>query len=175
MTVKYESLNFYIQTAKRAIGRWGHKSMLKSDDDISHVAYMIMRADQKFDGRGDLKGFRMSYARYGVLNLINKFKRSQRLPKPISLDASYSNEKTNHDFIEDGSKPIEDSIDEKNVEQLVMDFDFISDQEKVCIIRNKLNKETLEVIGNDLDLTKERIRQIVDSGMTKLSRYYQFK
>jgi len=58
----------------RAIGKYGHLNMLSNEDDIAHVAYMIMRADEKFDGRGNIKGFRMDYARYGVRRLMTKFR-----------------------------------------------------------------------------------------------------
>ena len=54
-------------------------------------------------------------------------------------------------------------------------FSFLTEREKSLIIRNRLNKETLELIGEDLGLTRERIRQIVDTGLAKLKRYYKSK
>lgn len=172
--VKYETIEFYLETAKRAIGKYGHRSMLSSEDDIAHVAYMIMRADEKFDGRGNIKGFRMDYARYGVRRLMSKFRDNAKKNRILSLDFYVnSNNQTLQDFIPDKRASIEDEIETKNVEEMVLDFDFITEQEKDCIIRNRLNKETLYNIGKELDLTRERIRQIIESGLTKLRRYYQ--
>jgi len=171
---KYESLEFYLQTAKRAIGRWGHLSMLSSEDDIAHVAYMIMRADQKYDGRGTIKGFRMEYARYGVLRLIGRYKKKLKKKRVYSLDFCVnSHDQPLLDFVSDKTVSIVDEIESKGVEDMVLNFDFITEQEKNCIIRNRLNRETLHTIGKELDLTRERIRQIIESGLTKLRRYYK--
>ena len=66
-----------------------------------------------------------------------------------------------------------EEIESKSVEGMVLDFDFITEQEKDCIIRKYLNRETLHNIGIELDLTRERIRQIIEGGLTKLRRYYK--
>jgi RNA polymerase sigma factor (sigma-70 family) len=171
--VRYETLEFYLNTAKRAIRRWGHLNMLSNEDDISHVAYMIMRADQKFNGQGTIEGFRISYARYGVLRLISNFKKKKSNEYKIySLDSKNTKDKRLHDYIEDKQSSIIDEIEIMTTEELVMNFDFITEQEKDCIIRNRLNRETLHTIGKELDLTRERIRQIIESGLAKLRRYY---
>lgn len=174
--VQYETLQFYLDTAKRAIGKYGHLNMLSSEDDISHVAYMIMRADEKFDGRGNIKGFRMDYARFGVRRLMTRFREKANKNRILSLDFYVnSDNQTLHDFVPDKRSSIEDELEAKSVEDMVLDFDFITEQEKDCIIRNRLNKETLHTIGKELDLTRERIRQIIESGLTKLRRYYKSK
>ncbi len=174
MQTKYETLDFYLETAKRAIGKWGHINMLKSEDDISHVAYMIMLADQKFDGRGTIEGFRMSYAKFGIKRLFSAYKKnSKRIIRPLDLRNEFG--QSLYDFIPDGGLAIEDQIEIRDTEYLVNNFSFLTEREKSLIIRNRLNKETLELIGEDLGLTRERIRQIVDTGLAKLKRYYKSK
>ena len=172
MEVKYRSLEFYLNTAKRAIGKWGHLSMLSSEDCIADVAYCIMIADGKFNGKGNIRGYRMQCAHYGILNLMTKYKK-RAMTNVLSLDARGINDNPLYNYIEDKKPSIIDEIEMKTTEELVLSFDFITQQEKNCIIKYYLNKETLREIGENLNLTRERIRQIIESGLTKLRRYYK--
>ena len=152
----------------------GFNYRLLTEDDIAHVAYMIMRADEKYDGRGNIKGFRMGYARYGVLRLMDNYKEKIKKKRVYSLDYCVnSHNQPLLDFVPDKKESVMEEIESKSVEGMVLDFDFITEQEKDCIIRKYLNRETLHNIGIELDLTRERIRQIIEGGLTKLRRYYK--
>lgn len=168
---KFETLDFYLETAKRAIGRWGHPSMKLSEDAISDVAYMIMRADQKFDGRGDLKGFRMYYARCGILKLITKYNRDKHRLNTVSLDTSYSGMGENsslHEFLADGHAEPCDQYEIDNVIDMVNSAKSLRDREKRCVVRYNLYGDTLEQISSVEGITKEAVRLNVLSGIKKL-------
>lgn len=69
----YLKLQEYQDTAKRVIVHM-RKMIPLSADNISDVAYAMMRADQKFDGRGVRSSYRIKCAKYMVMQIASKYK-----------------------------------------------------------------------------------------------------
>ena len=178
MRGQFETLDFYLSTAKRAIGKWGNIQMLRSEDAIAHVAYMIMKADEKFDGRGDIKGFRMHYAKYGILNVIALYKKDKHRKNCISLSQSIRQEVTDQKldiayFVELKQRPPDEQLDIDNVHSMVEECTTLRSREKEAVIRLYLYGDTLEQIGNMQGITKEAVRLNVLSGIAKLKAYHK--
>lgn len=170
-----ESLTFYLKTAERAIGRWGHPSMM-NDDFISEVAGCIMRADGRFDGRGNIAGFRMATAKFRIIKEFSEYRKRLSRTKTISLDYVHSRKNKGENLLDD----IEDSKAKTpfqqmmmdNVEGLVNSCDELKDREKSSIICVYLQGMSYRETAEQLGVSHEQIRLDVNAGIGKLRAKY---
>lgn len=159
-----ETLEFYLKNAQNAIKVFGNRRMLKDEDAISHVAYSMMHADEKYDGKtGSREGYRWECARFAVLTIVSKKPKI----KTVSIDT------TNDDGKSFSSVLTKDKRAKNNV--LCADIighientDCITPREKQCVLDKYINDLTLEEIGTKIGTTRERARQVIDEALTKI-------
>ncbi len=170
------SLAFYLKSAHKAICKWGNSNMLSDEDAISEVAHFMMVADDRFDGRGSRDGFRMSYAKYGVLHAISKYKRNKKKHRNVqSLDVSIGKKNNSgrdvflHECIEDKSarKSREEQDINSNLETIINGSNLTSKQ-KISIIRYYIYGDTYKEIGDRNGTSYEAVRQSINAGLKKL-------
>lgn len=112
--------------------------------------------------------------------LLKEYEAQQGIRIVGSLDAPINLEKeeseTFGDFIADTDQNIEEIAEQKELEELILQcLDNLTDKEKSVIkMRFGFNGEepmTLEAVGNQLGVTRERIRQIEAKSIRKLRNY----
>lgn len=164
-----KDLSFYLKSAENVICKWGNKAMLNSEDTIADVAHMMMKADANFDGRGSIDGHRMSYARFGILDAITKYKKNKSKGL-VSLNTEISNSDgkniTLEDTISNSNSPDEEFI-KQDIVNIIMESN-LKDREKFSIIRYYIYGDTYQQIGDAYGITAEAIRQKIVSGINKL-------
>lgn len=74
MTSLYE----YLHDAKKIIKNKKQHHLLKDEDAIAYVAHFLMLADNRFNGKGDIRGFRYMYASFGLKNYIRKLQKKRK-------------------------------------------------------------------------------------------------
>jgi len=136
----------YLAIAKKMIGKYGYKQMLKDDDVIGEVASSIMKADWKFNGVGTLEGFRSLCAKRTIINFKRKqFKNSRT--KNITYENPFYVDFDNLEYF--------DLLDKIQT--------LISPKMYDIFISSCLNDESYESIGSRYSLSRERVRQLLQS------------
>lgn len=167
------NLKFVASIAKRYQGMGLSYNELVAEGNVG-----LIRAIDKFDGD---KGYKLiSYSvwwiKQAILEAINKRNvlEADDLPFVVVKEDTENEETTIDDslsekYIEDESK-IEQINDEKTTVGFLMNF--LSDKEKNIINKyyglDGAKPKTLEEIGSELGITKERVRQIKKNSMLKL-------
>lgn len=164
-----ESLSFYLETATKAVYKWGPSGMRSDEDAISDVASAIMFADKEFDGRGDLSGYRMYRARCAILNLIKSYKRRQAKGPVYSLDEGMNSDSEESKFLNYDTFIVKESED--NVEDLINNAP-ITEMQKYCIERYYLYNDTYEEIARQTGFSREKIRYDIIDTIRFLREHY---
>lgn len=158
-TVK--SLKFYLESAERAIVRWGLPYMINDEDCISDVAYALMRADINFNGTGSEYGYRGYCAKMAILTLIKN-----RKPNMRSLDYST------------GDYNLYDLIDGKDTAQLRTDLldllnncSELAEREKEVLKHYYFGNLSMEAIAQELGYSsRQMVHYIIKQGLNKLRK-----
>jgi RNA polymerase primary sigma factor len=111
-------------------------------------------------------------------NEIEQIRRSAQTPVSLERPIGDDDEFSFGDFIEDKSQPLPDEAAETNMrkEALKQVLETLSERERrVLELRYGLDDEqprTLDEVGRTMNVTRERIRQIENSGLRKLQAIY---
>lgn len=85
---EYLTMDEYLILSQKTIGKYAPR-LLKSQDYISDVAYMMMVADTKFNGHGSRAAFRVYYGKFAIKTIVGKIKRDKnRKTNTLSLDST---------------------------------------------------------------------------------------
>lgn len=170
------SLKEYLQITKKLVkyilGKTNGKvanEILGSDDAIANIATSIMISDWKYEpGEGASP---QTYRYVGALQAIKTYlKRRSNRRYVYSLDfvnTNHHNDNTYtdlYDTIEDESQNI---AYKENLTELLLG-DTVSPREKECINKYFFDGMTYQAIGDELGVSRERIRQIIEDGLAKL-------
>lgn len=172
-------LKEYLKISKRIIRKYGKnfKSvMLKNEDAISHVAHFLMMADSKYSSEpknghkqeGSPIAFRGYYGRLGVVDWIN---RETKKKKMVNIDSCY-------DYNFDSSflsniQSSENTLDNVKLNEILNFIETFDNRTKHCFKMYYYEDKTLEYIGEIYNLSKERIRQVIEQGLNKIRRKYK--
>jgi RNA polymerase primary sigma factor len=111
-------------------------------------------------------------------NEIEQIRRSAQTPVSLEKPIGDNDESSFGDFIEDKSQPLPEEAAETNMrkEALKQVLGTLSERERrVLELRYGLDDEqprTLDEVGRTMNVTRERIRQIENSGLRKLQAIY---
>ena len=173
------NLKFVVSVANSYKGRGLSLSDLVAEGNLG-----LLKAYTKFNPKVDVKfiSYSVYWIRQSILEALEK--RNGINGEELPLDYEKQEENVDEDYLEAENTPnlvnefVEDEADgemeriNKQREALNMLFEGLTDREKNIIVRyfglGKNKAETLEEIGNTLNLTKERVRQIKEDGMKKL-------
>lgn len=173
------NLKFVVSVANSYKGRGLSLSDLVAEGNLG-----LLKAYTKFNPKVDVKfiSYSVYWIRQSILEALEK--RNGINGEELPLDYEKQEENVDEDYLEAENTPnlvnefVEDEADgemeriNKQREALNMLFEGLTDREKNIIARyfglGKNKAETLEEIGNTLNLTKERVRQIKEDGMKKL-------
>ena len=173
------NLKFVVSVANSYKGRGLSLSDLVAEGNMG-----LLKAYTKFNPKVDVKfiSYSVYWIRQSILEALEK--RNGINGEELPLDYEKQEENVDEDYLEADNTPnlvnefVEDNADgemeriNKQRQALNMLFDGLTEREKNIIVRyfglGKNKAETLEEIGNTLNLTKERVRQIKEDGMKKL-------
>ena len=175
------NLKFVVSVANSYKGRGLSMSDLVAEGNMG-----LLKAYTKFDPKRDVKfiSYSVHWIRQSILEALQK--RNSIDSEDLPLDYEKQESGVDEDYIEADNTPnlvnfvenVSDSEIERATKQkqaLRTLFTSLTEREKNIIIRyfgiNGHEGETLEEIGDTMNLTKERVRQIKEDGMKKLRSF----
>lgn len=175
------NLKFVVSVANSYKGRGLSMSDLVAEGNIG-----LLKAYTKFDPKRDVKfiSYSVHWIRQSILEALQK--RNSIDSEDLPLDYEKQESGVDEDYIESDNTPnlvnfienVSDNEMERSSKQkqaLRTLFTSLTEREENIIVRyfgiNGHDGETLEEIGNTMNLTKERVRQIKEDGMKKLRSF----
>ena len=175
------NLKFVVSVANSYKGRGLSMSDLVAEGNMG-----LLKAYTKFDPKRDVKfiSYSVHWIRQSILEALQK--RNSIDSEDLPLDYEKQEAGVDEDYLEADNTPnlinfVENMSDneieraKKHKQALKTLFTSLTDRERDIIVRyfgiNGHEGETLEEIGDTMNLTKERVRQIKEDGMKKLRSY----
>ena len=176
------NLKFVVSVANSYKGRGLSMSDLVAEGNVG-----LLKAYAKFDPKRDVKfiSYSVHWIRQSILEALQK--RNSIDSEDLPLDYEKQEVDVDEDYLEADNTPnlVTDFIDnitdselersKKHCKALEMLFKSLNTRERDIITRyfgiGGYESETLEEIGDTMNLTKERVRQIKEDGMKKLRSY----
>lgn len=137
------------------------RKILADDGLLTDIASALMKADSLYDPeRGAcLKTVRFTYARNVILRMIKLFNRNRE----VSVGDFEFTRDYRPDYLSEGEK---DDIDRSTRELL-------SDREYSIIRKRFYDGRTLESVGQEIGVSRERVRQIEEGALNKLREKHE--
>ncbi len=175
-------LKEYLQIAKKMVkhvlgkinGRVANE-MLKSDDVISNIATSIMISDWRYNPS---EGVSPKTYRYGgALRAIKTYlKRRSTRRYVYSLDYTTNNGENDTDLYDNVTDDAQleasdyaiQKVDSTNLIEILEDGKTLNDREKLCINKYFFEDKTYQCIGDEIGVTRERIRQIEAKALRRM-------
>lgn len=191
---EFLGLNDYITGARRIIKKcislkklkhWNLNNLIYDEDFVSHVAHGMMMADWRFDPNKGMtrENFRFNYALYTIKSVLNQDKKSwkrRRRDGLKSLDLSVRDFNNLYSQIKDTKtpNPLDNLLAQigakcSDTEQIsnCLTNGFLTPRESEAIHAYYVDDMTLEAAGTQLGVTRERVRQLVNSGIAKIKEF----
>lgn len=160
----------YVTIAEKFLSK---RSLPIDDEAISYIVYYMVKADSRWDGRGSKPAFRGQYAWYGLTKWLRK--RNKSRPKCISLDNKLHHQAMSsmqdNCFAHTVTPPQTDFVQDimnRDIIDFIRNADRISDKNKDILFAYYLEGYTLEELGYRYNVTRERIRQILEKTLEKV-------
>ena len=167
--MEYLSLKEYQDIAKKILnGTFPRiaQFIIKDEDKFGEVVNSIIMADWKFNGKGNLFGYRKQRVKWTVLGfLIQKTDLSLNFNITDTIELSETiADKLTYDNIEE-----EDS--RKFLRNKVTNSKVLTEREKICISQYLTEDGELSNIADALDIHKEAVKTSIRRGLSKLGLY----
>jgi len=164
------NLKFVASIAKCYKGRGLSYQELVSEGNMG-----LLKALDKFDEKRGNKiiSYSVWWIRQSILDAINKTKSDRTDEYPADYEEPLENDVTNEKFVEYPTPMTEDEMDKNEINDVIFKLvEELEGREKDIIVKyfglNGKKAKTLERIGDEHGLTKERIRQIVEKALKKM-------
>lgn len=171
---EYQELGrrYLVNFVKRA----GHSvSLIESQDALDNIVKFMIDADVKFDGRGNREGFRWQYAKFGYRDYISKEKypiaKKQKITKGMVSLSSFKKKdlEKSVDIAVDNRAP-HDAVESYELREKIMQTTGLTEQEKIAVIARFYDAESLESIGDRLNVSREYARILLKNATRKLKK-----
>lgn len=179
--ITFSTMPEYIQIAKKIISTNAHRirpglsrEMLSSDDAISTVAYAIMEADWKFDGRGSQQGYRKSMANFAIRRYVYRKKKDKKVTI-VSIDAPFTLDSDNNESLNsilyDNCKQPHDIIDRQEMVErlhLYLNNNAITTEQAMYISQHYLHNVPMAALAKTNNMTRQNVHNIIQNGLKVL-------
>lgn len=155
--MKFETLEWYLTNAEKIIKSSKYYQLATSEDAISTVARYMMMADEKFNGTGTRKGFRYSYAIFGIKRYLSN---EQIKPEGLSLN--------DHNLLAVLESKNVNEVIFKDVVEYLNNVEYLRYREKDAILRYYVEGRNLREIAKIHNVTCECVRLNIKAGLFKV-------
>jgi RNA polymerase sigma factor (sigma-70 family) len=174
MTI-FLTLSEYLEHARRFVmANYGHQ-LSENDDLISTVAHYMMRADEKFNGKGNRDSFRGHYAKFGAMKYFTQIRREKdkyfrgtghttMLPLNSEITKLCC---TKTDF-----RTSYESCEQQEMMNYIFTSELLNAREKGILHMRYMENHTLQEIADEHGFSRERARQLLQKIIEKLQEHY---
>lgn len=176
--VEFDTLDTYTNIAKRMISKYAPKylknEMLNDDDIISYIAYAIMIADWRYDGRGHKSGFRSKMAQFAIRSYQTRRAKSRAKNNGmiLSLFSQFDNDTENDQnlcsSIVDKSPKPDDIVERKEILSRINALianGSLSEKQAKCFRLYYYEGNSMKDIADDIGITRQWVHKCLAEGV----------
>jgi hypothetical protein len=180
------SLQDYLVMAEKIIRHVAPKlragladEMLKSEDAISNVATKLMIADGKWNGKGNIGGFRVERGMFAIRDYMTRDVAAKKngqqysFSHPIKGSDGAGETEFGETLEDEEAKTSLDKLVENEDKELLnrlLGSGIVSIDEEYCIRGHYLDYKTHICLGAELGVSKQRVHQLINQGILNLRR-----
>jgi len=165
----------YELIAKKIIAKHPMRTtILQSEEKFSDIMMAVMTADWKWDGRGNIYGYRKAWVGYAIKNLLTKHKRENK-KNTISIFLETGDNLCIEDSIEDeynDIKQIEDQDYLDAIFQYVEDSTEFDQKKKTAFLRYSRESMSVKDIAIDQNSSTTTIRNYINIVKEKINTIF---
>lgn len=170
--MKFLKLHDYLDMSFKFLLKTGNPCIFNNEDNISDVAYLMMKADEKYNP--DVKKltqeqFRYLYASYAIRNIVREFRKQETV---LSLDSEAM-----FNYVEvlcgDDENDVEFDLHRADIVEKLKNCKTISSQQKNCIFLYFMKDMTYEEVGKKIGVSHETVRKIINRTLEQLKGEFQ--
>lgn len=151
-------LEEYLRLSKKVIGKYACV-LLKDENNIGEVARFMMVADERFNGNGSRKAFRVYYAKFGIQTLLRKRKQELSKAQKVSIENRVNDKEIYKDVL---TAPVKRTI-------LVNDILRFCPAKYTQLIEDYfVHRMTLREISENHGVSKQDIQQTLKRALSKI-------
>lgn len=184
MQPQLESLEFYLKSTRRLIKALANnyraglaKELLRNEDEIALIAYKLMRADERWNGKGTRHGFRKQCAIWAILRYLSK-KKKLRLKHIPTNSLNYETEAGPiYTIIKDprAADPIDILIAKEQQQELLDMIGQNSQLERELVEEKYLEGKTYKAISEGRGISRQRVDQLISRALENVKEEYEYK
>lgn len=180
---EFESLDNYYTIAKKMILVHAPtirsnlaEEMLANEDAVGNVAHALMMADWKFDGRGNLYGYRKKMGRYAIQNYASRQKK-ETAKKNISINNDFESSTSTNFFANQlTDKEQQPDMPLQKLEKLdkireLLESGIISKLQAEYLRLYYFEGLSLDQIGKKRKVSKQSVWQLIHKALETLKEY----
>lgn len=184
----FENLDDYYLIAKKIVSSQANgiraglaEEILNNDDALANIAYAIMMADWKFDGRGNRHGYRKKMAIYAIRNYVGRSAKSNKR-RMYSLDRKLCDSESDsfaQTMPDNGPSPAEIIQQQDEQDKLVskiealLESGAISDQQASYLRQHFLHGMSMAEIGSLRGVSRQSVHDLITRALRELKQIAQ--